>query len=70
MSVKRCVHCGGVVWHIADATTYRGYLIHKGCAELAMQFSVRCRVVRNIVIDEEYDVIQILRQEDQDIIWN
>lgn len=67
---KRCTHCGGLIHHISEATSYHGYLIHKGCAELAMQFSVRCRVVRNVVIDEEWDIVQILRGEDKDIVWN
>ncbi len=70
MTPKRCTHCGGIIHHITEATTYRGYLIHKGCADIAMTFSVRCRVVRNVVIDEEWDVVQILKGEDDEITWN
>lgn len=69
MPDKRCVHCGGVVWHIADATTYRGYLIHKTCAKLTLEFAVRCRATRNIIIDEEFEVVQVLRGEEE-VTWH
>ena len=67
--IKRCCHCQGIIQHISEATTYRGYLIHKCCVQLTIEFAVRCRATRNIIIDEEFEVVQVLRGEEE-VTWH
>jgi len=66
---KRCTHCGGIIKDLAEATSYKGGLIHRQCIELSFTYPIRCAVTRAIIIEEVADTYNILNGDEKGIIW-